>query len=58
MATRLVVVDAESFKALLAAKLIRPASLQDVSGLHHKRMLCKHPNTGQYWVEVVQGVLK
>lgn len=42
----------EQFIALLRAKRIRPASLQDVEGLHHKRPLYLHPNTKQPWVEV------
>jgi hypothetical protein len=44
----------EEFKKLLQDKKIRPASLQDVEGLHHKRALYKHPRTGQYYVEVQQ----
>lgn len=42
----------EKFKELLISKKIRPASLEDVSGTHHKRNLYKHPNTQQYYVEV------
>ena len=42
----------EEFKRLLAEKAIRPASLEDVSGTHHKRALYKHPNTGQFFVAV------
>lgn len=45
-------VDVEEFKRLLADRLIRPASLQDVEGLHHNRALYKHPNTGQFFVAV------
>ncbi len=45
-------VSAEEFKRLLADKLIRPASLQDVEGLHHKRPLYSHPNTKQYFVQI------
>lgn len=45
-------VDTETFKALLAAKLIRPASLYDVSGTHHKRALYIHPKTGDWFVAV------
>lgn len=49
---RLKEVSVEEFKKLLNQKLIRPASLQDVEGLHHQRDLYKHPNTGQYYVAV------
>lgn len=45
-------VTVEEFKRLLAAKLIRPASLDDVYGTHHKRTLYRHPNTKQYFVAV------
>lgn len=48
--TREVQVTSEEFKALLQDKKIRPASLEDVSGTHHKRALFKHPNTGQWFV--------
>jgi hypothetical protein len=40
------------FRALLSAKKIRPASLEDVNGTHHRRPLYKHPRTSQYYVEV------
>lgn len=43
-------ITVEEFKAMLSAKLIRPATVQDVEGLHHKRNLYKHPNTGQWYV--------
>jgi hypothetical protein len=43
-------VTPEEFIALLRGKLIRPASLEDVNGTHHKRALYKHPNTGQWFV--------
>lgn len=49
---RLKDVSVEEFKALLISKKIRPASLQDVEGLHHKRNLYRHPNTKEYYVEV------
>ena len=45
-------VSAEQFRELLEAKKIRAASLEDVNGTHHQRVLYQHPNTGQYWVEV------
>lgn len=51
-AKRLQHIDTETFKALLAAKLIRPASLNDVHGTHHQRALYEHPNTKQYFVAV------
>jgi hypothetical protein len=44
-------VGVEEFKSLLQNKKIRPASLNDVEGTHHKRKLYKHPNTGQWFVE-------
>lgn len=47
---REVEVDEEEFRALLLAKKIRPASLEDVHGTHHKRALYKHPRTGQWYV--------
>jgi hypothetical protein len=47
---RIVKTTSEEFKALLAARKIRPASLEDVNGTHHKRPLYIHPNTKQYWV--------
>lgn len=49
---RLKAIDTETFKALLAMKRIRPASLEDVYGTHHKRALYQHPNTGAYYVSV------
>jgi hypothetical protein len=49
---RLVDVSVEEFKKLLLSKKIRPASLEDVNGTHHKKKLYKHPNTGQYYVAV------
>lgn len=52
MANRLVDVTPEVFKALLFSKAIRPASLEDVYGTHHKRPLYRHPNTNAYYVEV------
>lgn len=52
MAVRIVNVTPEEFKALLFSKAIRPASLEDVYGTHHKRPLYRHPNTNQYYVEV------
>lgn len=39
----------EEFRLLLAAKKIRPASLEDVHGTHHKRPLYRHPRTGQFY---------
>lgn len=45
-------VSAEEFKQLLTGKRIRPASLDDVYGTHHKRPLYRHPNTQQYFVAV------
>jgi len=42
----------EEFKSLLQAGAIRPASLEDVHGTHHSRGLYRHPNTGQWYVEV------
>lgn len=44
-------VKVEEFKALLKAGKIRPASLQDVEGLHHRRPLYRHPNTGAWFTE-------
>lgn len=49
---RLREIDEDTFKKLLVAKRIRPASLDDVNGTHHKRPLYKHPRTGQYYTEV------
>jgi hypothetical protein len=45
-------VSEDEFKRMLAAKLIRAASLEDVSGTHHSRSLYKHPRTGQWFVAV------
>ncbi len=45
-------ITAEEFKQLLRDKQIRPASLEDVYGTHHKRSLYKHPNTGAWFVEI------
>ena len=39
------------FKSLLLSKKIRPASLDDVVGTHHKRPLFRHPRTGQWYVK-------
>lgn len=49
---RLKSVTVEEFKTLLTSKKIRPASLDDVYGTHHRRPLYRHPNTQQYYVEV------
>lgn len=48
-AQRLQYVTPEQFKALMAAKAIRPASLDDVLGTHHTRNLYRHPMTDQYY---------
>lgn len=45
-------VTAEEFKALLRAKAIRPASLEDVCGTHHSRPLVRHPNTKEFFVMI------
>ena len=37
---------------LLRDKIIRPASLEDVYGTHHKRSLYRHPNTKQIYVQI------
>lgn len=52
--TRMKSVTEQEFKQLLFAKLIQPASLEDVHGTHHKRALYRHPRTGQYFVEVAR----
>jgi len=52
--TRVKSVTEQEFKQLLFAKLIRPASLEDVRGTHHKRALYRHPCTGQYFVEAAR----
>lgn len=49
---RLQVVTETEFREMLLAKLIRPASLEDVNGTHHKRNLYLHPRTQQYFVAV------
>jgi hypothetical protein len=49
---RVVKTTPEEFKKLLLTKKIRPASLNDVHGTHHKKKLYKHPNTQQYYVAV------
>jgi hypothetical protein len=49
---RLIDVGLEEFKRLLSSKEIRPASLDDVMGTHHKRPLYRHINTGQFYVAV------
>jgi len=49
---RIQTVSAVEFRRLLDAKRIRPASLEDVYGTHHKRPLYRHPVTNQYYVEV------
>ena len=43
------------FKELLRAKKVRPASLEDVNGTHHRRPLVKHPRTGQWFVTAKEG---
>lgn len=50
METRQQLVTKEEFKALMTNRQIRPASLQDVEGIHHQRPLYQHPNTKQWWV--------
>lgn len=45
----------DGFKKLLADKKIRPASIDDMYGTHHKRPLVKHPNTGDWFVYVNEG---
>lgn len=45
-------VSPEEFKLLLWSKRIRPASLDDVRGTHHRRALYVHPSTGQWYVAV------
>lgn len=45
------VVSKDEFIALLRNGKIRPASLEDVYGTHHKRTLYRHPNTGEWFVE-------
>lgn len=49
--TRVKSITEQEFKQILFAKLIRPASLEDVHGTHHKRTLYRHPRTGQHFVE-------
>lgn len=48
--SREVDVTEEEFKALLLSKKIRPASLEDVHGVQHKRALYRHPRTNQWYV--------
>lgn len=38
------------FQIALRARTIRPASLDDVEGTHHKRKLVRHPNTNDWYV--------
>ena len=45
-------VDRDTFKQWLAEKQIRPASLEDMYGTHHKRPVYAHPNTGQPFVSL------
>jgi hypothetical protein len=47
---REVSISVHGFKRLLELKLIRPASLDDVQGTHHKRDLYRHPNTRAWYV--------
>ena len=49
---RQVKVTPEQFRALLAGKMIRGASLDDVLGTHHQRPLYMHPTTGEWYVAV------
>ena len=42
----------EEFKQMLLNKEIRPATLDDVTGTHHKRPLYKHPRTKQFFTTV------
>lgn len=51
MNSREIEVDEEEFRALLLARRIRPASLDDVEGTHHRRALYRHPRTNQWYVE-------
>lgn len=43
-------VSEDEFKRMLAAKEIRPASLEDHYNTHHDRPIYKHPRTGQRYV--------
>jgi hypothetical protein len=45
-------VTVEEFKTMLLKKEIRPASLEDVWGTHHSRLIYLHPNTKQPYVKV------
>lgn len=45
-------VSEQEFRGLIARKVIRAASLEDVHGTHHKRPLYRHPRTGQWFVAV------
>lgn len=47
------IVTEEQFKKLVQHKKIRPASLEDVSGTHHKRPLYRHPRTKQWYVKIL-----
>ena len=49
---RVLDVTTEEFIRLLQGKVIRPASLDDVHGTHHKRSLFRHPTTRQFFVAV------
>lgn len=49
---RVKTISSSEFRSLLLSKKIRAASLEDVNGTHHKRALCRHPNTGQWYVWV------
>jgi hypothetical protein len=56
MKQREIRLDEEEFKQLLTAKSIRPASLEDVMGTHHKRPLVRHPRTGQWFVLTKESI--
>ena len=45
-------IEKDAFIRLLQAKMIRPASLEDVHGTHHSRPIYLHPNTRQPFVAV------
>jgi hypothetical protein len=45
-------ITVDEFKSMLQNKEIRPASLEDVWGTHHKRAIYLHPNTKQPYVKV------
>ena len=55
---RLKDIELDEFKRSLRLGLIRPASLDDVMGTHHNRSLYRHPNTNQYYVDVVDQTNK